>query len=132
MSNESSTISWKRDEAISIPSSSQERRIAIRYLDWDRCKKSLKKCNQPIPRFHLVFSFLFGIAATSGFSLITFLLNPLTNLPAWGYPLYSLVCIFSLFTGICFVYVDRKVRSERRSDIASVIEDMDAIEKTFG
>lgn len=127
----SSTITWKRDEPIYVPSSGKERRIAVRYLDWGRIKKSLERCNQETPRLHLVYSALFGIGATSGFSLIAFAANPQANLQNWVYPLYSLVCFFSVLTGIAIAYVDRLMRKTKKSDVESIVEDMDAIEKTF-
>jgi H+/Cl- antiporter ClcA len=131
MSNKSTSLTWKREEPISVPVAGQERRIAIRYLDWDRCKRKLNKIRQQVPRLHLVYSFLFGITATSGFSLITFYTNPETKLPAWGYPLYLLAFLFSLAAAICFVYVDRKIWQQKESDIDDIIEDMESIEKTF-
>lgn len=131
MSDKHSTLSWKRDETISVPSSSQERRIAIRYLDWERCKKKLAKTKNQVPRFHLVFSFLFGIAASSGFSLMAFYSNSQTKLPEWELPLYWLLFFFSLGVGSVFVYVDHQLRKKEQSDIEEIIDDMDAIEKTF-
>lgn len=131
MKDENQTVTLKRDQPISLPSSSQERRIAIRCLDWDRCTKKLRRSRQQVSRLHLVYSFLFGITASSGFSLITFYTETETKLPAWGYPLYSLIFLFSLMTAIVFVYVDRRIRLDKQSDIEDVIEDMESIEKTF-
>lgn len=131
MKNENQTLSVKRDQSISLPASSQERRLAIRYLDWDRCKRKLKKIRQRVPKLHLVYSFLFGITATSGFSLLTFSTQTETKLPTWGYPLYSLIFVFSLVTAIVFVYVDRRIGFDKQSEIDDIIEDMKSIEETF-
>jgi hypothetical protein len=131
MSNEPTEITYRRDESISLPSTEQERRIAIRYRDWERCKKKLNKIKQPIPRFHLVFSFLFGISASSGFSLVTLYTQPEAKLPAWEFPLYWLLLVFSLGVAICFVYLDRQMRESKESDIDEIIEDMESIEQTF-
>jgi len=131
MSDETKTVVWQRNEPISVPMSAQERRIAIRYLDWDRCKKRLSKARQEAPRFHLVFSFLFGIAASSAFSLIALLANPAANLPSWVYPLFILVFVFSLCNGAIFVVLDKRMRHDKKSDVDDILEDMDGIEKTF-
>jgi len=131
MNEENRSVTWKREEPISVPIPAQERRIAVRYLDWDRCKKRLQKIRQQIPRLHLVYSFLFGIAASSLFSLITLFANPETQLPAWGCPLYILIFVFSLGAAICFVYVDQKILHEKKSDIDDLVEEMESIEKTF-
>ena len=131
MSNRETTLSWNRAEPITLPFSTKERRIAIRFLDWDRCKKKLRKIRQPIPRFHLFYSFLFGISASSGLSLVTLHLEPEASLPAWGYPLYWLLLLFSLLTAICFVYLDSRIRQQKQSEIDEILEDMDNIEKTF-
>lgn len=131
MSDETKTVVWQREEPISVPMSAQERRIAIRYLDWNRCKKRLSKARQEVPRFHLVFSFLFGIAASSAFSLIAFYANPAANFPAWVYPLFILVFVFSLCNGAIFVALDRRMRHGQKSDVDDILEDMESIEKTF-
>lgn len=131
MKNENQTVTLKRDQSISLPSPSQERSLAIRYLDWNRCKMKLRRISQRVPRLHLVYSFLFGITASSGFSLLTFSTQTETKLPAWGYPLYSLIFVFSLVTAIVFVYVDRRIGLDKQSEIDDVIEDMKSIEETF-
>jgi hypothetical protein len=131
MSNEDTNLTWAREEAITVPIASQERRIAIRYLDWDRCKRKLRKVKEQVPRLHLVFSFLFGIAASSLFSIITLSANPQSQLPAWVSPLYVLLLLFSLATALVFVYVDHAMRKGKESVIDEIIEDMDSIEKTF-
>jgi hypothetical protein len=131
MSDETRTVIWQRNEPISVPVSAQERRIAIRYLDWDRCKIRLSKTRQEVPRFHLIFSFLFGIAASSAFSLSAFYANPAANLPTWIYPLFMLIFVFSLCNGAIFVALDRRMRRDQKSDVDDILEDMVSIEKTF-
>jgi len=130
--NESSAvIPWRHEDPIGVPASMQERRIAIRYLDWDRCKRNLQKVRKEAPRLDIVFSFLFGIAAMSLFSLITFYENPQTQYPQWTYPVYYLLFAFSLAIAFVFVYTDQKLRQKKESDIDEIIEDMESIEKTF-
>ncbi len=131
MSKESSGVTWKREESITVPSSGYEKRIAIRYLDWERCKRKLQKIQKDKPRLDLVFSFLFGITATSGFTIATFYAQPNIDLPNWAYPFFSLLLAFSLVTGFVFVYLDRKLGQVRESDIKEIVDDMDGIEKTF-
>ncbi|MGD0996318.1 MAG: hypothetical protein ABR909_12445 [Candidatus Bathyarchaeia archaeon] len=125
------SVTWKREEQITVPTYSQERRIAIRYLDWDRCKRRLSKARNEKPRLDLVFSFLFGITATSGFSIATFYAEPHANLPNWAYPFFYLLLVFSLGTGFVFVYLDRKLNTNRESEIDDIINEMESIEKTF-
>ena len=104
MSDETKTVIWQRNEPISVPVSAQERRIAIRYLDWDRCKKRLERIRQEIPRLHLVFSFLFGISASSAFSLVTFYANPAASLPSWTLPLFILVFVLKVNIHVMLQY----------------------------
>lgn len=131
MSDESQGPTYTRQEPISVPVPAKERRLAIRYLDWNRCKKKLKKIKQQTPRLHIVYSFLLGITTSSGFSLTTFYLNTETKLPSWGYPLYALLFVFSLAAAGCFYYVDQKNRKGKASEIDDIVEDMEDIEKTF-
>ncbi len=131
MTDETSTITVKTDQAISLPVSREERRIAIRYLDWKRCKKRLVKIRQPISRLQLTFPFCFGLSVSSVFALATLYLIPEVKFPAWSFPFYWLLLVFSLAVGICFLYLDYKIRKDKESDIDEVIEDMESIEKSF-
>lgn len=124
-------VYYTRQEPISVPSPLQERRIAIRYHDWARCKNKLKKIRSRIPRIHLLYSFLFGITASSLFSLVAFYTSPQTQYPEWIYPLYWLLMIFSLVTASGFVFVDKRMLAEKDTVMDEVIEDMEGIEKTF-
>ena len=69
-SRSTGSLNWTRDEQIAVPSADRERRMAVRYHDWQRIKRSLDRISHPLPKLEVVFSFLFGIAATSGFSMV--------------------------------------------------------------
>jgi len=124
-----SVIEWERAEKISIPSPDLERRIAIRYIDWSRCKRKIMRIKAPIPRLHLVYSGLFGISASSVLSIITH--SGSENISPWILPLYSCIFFFSLVCAIVFVIVDLKLRERRKSDLEELSEDMNEIESTF-
>lgn len=119
-----------RDEHIAIPSSEQEKRIAIRYLDWDRIKTRLSRVKEPVPRLHLIYSWLFGVSSTSCLTIIT-LSSTSQNLPVWLIPLYWCVFIFALLCAIVFVYTDKKLSSKKVSDLTEIIDDMNIVEKSF-
>jgi hypothetical protein len=125
-----SEITIKRDETIAIPSAEQEKRIGIRYQDWERCKRKIKKLRQQVPRFHLIYSFSFGVSASAASSLITSLAQGASS-PSWITFLYAALFATSLIIGILFVFVDRTFRAKRQSEIDDLIEEMEIIEKTF-
>lgn len=122
-------LNWMREEAIAVPSPGRETRMAIRRSDWERLKRRLSRVVDSVPRMSVVYSILFGIAATSGFSIIPIAAS--TNLPSWVTPFYVCVCAFSLFCGIVFVCIDRKVRSGKKSELQDIGSDMNEIEGMF-
>jgi len=122
-------LNWKREEPIAVPSPDRERRMAIRYSDWKRLKRRLSQVVDQIPKLSVVYSILFGIAATAGLSIIPIAASQ--DLPSWVTPLYLCVFAFSLFCGLIFVLVDRKFRSRRKSDLRDIEADMKDIEAMF-
>ena len=122
-------LNWKREEHIAVPSPNREKRMAIRCSDWERLKRRLSRIVDPVPRPSIVYSILFGIAASSGLSIIPIAASQ--GLPPWVTPLYACVCAFSLLCGGVFVWVDRKVRSGRKSELRDIEADMNDIESMF-
>ncbi|MFX0204101.1 MAG: hypothetical protein ACFFCW_49010 [Candidatus Hodarchaeota archaeon] len=122
-------LNWKREEPIAVPSPSREKRMAIRCSDWERIKRRISQIADPIPKLSVVYSILFGIAATSGLSILPIVVSQ--GLPSWVTPLYICIFLFSFLCGCVFVYVDRKFRSGRSSDIKDIKADMNDIEGMF-
>lgn len=129
--SEKSQITYTRHETITLPSPEQEKRYGIRYQDWERCKKKLRKIKKQVPRFHLIYSFFFGVSASSFSALITSSAQSQASLPSWIFLLYWALSLFGLIIGISFVYVDKIFRKEQQSDLDEIIEDMESIEETF-
>ena len=122
-------LRWVRDETIAVPSRGRETRMAVRRKDWERIKRRISKAVEPAPGLSVVYSVLFGIAATSGYSTGPIAISK--NLPSWVTPLYVCVSIFSFFCGCVFVFLDRKFRSERKSELEDIEADMDDVEAMF-
>ena len=121
-------LNWRREEPIAVPSPDRERRMAIRYSDWKRLKRRLSRVADPVPRLSVVYSVLFGIATSSGLSIIPIATSYGLS---WVTSLYICVCVFSLLCGCVFVWIDRKVRSGRESDLEDIEADMKEIESMF-
>lgn len=122
-------LNWKREEFIAVPSLDREKRMAIRCSDWERLKRRLSRVADPVPRLSVVYSILFGIAATSGFSIIPIAASE--DLPSWVTSLYICVCASSFLCGCVFVWIDRKVRSGKESELQDIKADMNDIEGMF-
>lgn len=128
-SSDRQDLNWKREDHILLPSVDQEKRMAIRVLDWERLKRKLSTVDEPIQKIAVVYSILFGVSASSGLSIIPLFMSE--GLPAWVIPLYGCVCIFSLISAFIFVGIDWKFRSKKKSDIQEINKDFEDIESLF-
>lgn len=122
-------VTVTRNQTITLPT--PEQTYAIRHQDWERCTRKLEKMKQQVPRFHLVYSFSFGVAVSSVSALITSYAQPSGNLPSWVFSVYWALFAVGLILGCLFVYVDSVFRGERQSDVKDIIEEMKSIEETF-
>jgi len=127
MTEEQVTVT--RNQTITLPA--PEQTYAIRFQDWERCIRKLEKMKQQVPRFHLIYSFWFGVTASSISALITAYAQPSGNLPSWVFSVYWGVFAFGLVFGGLFVYVDRVFRGQHQSEVKDVIEEMRKIQETF-
>lgn len=121
-------LNWRREEPIAVPGPDRERRMAIRYSDWKRLRRRLSRVADPIPRLSVAYSVLFGIAASSGLSIIPIAISYGLS---WVTSLYICICGFSLLCGCVFVWIDRKVHLARCSDLEDIEADMEEIESMF-
>jgi hypothetical protein len=124
-------IMWRPQSPIALPTPEQERRIAIRQNDWERCMKKLKKMNKRVPRFHLIYSFFFGVTVSSFSALITSYAQSPMNAASWVLFVYWALFAIGLIFGCIFVYVDKVFRQEQESDVNDIIEEMEGIEEMF-
>ncbi len=125
--NVSSEIKFTREERVSVPSPDSERRMAIRCADWDRIKHRLSQVSDPIPYLRVIYSVIYGIAASAGLTIIP--LARTEGLLPWVIPLYSCISFFGFLCASIFVIVDRRIHSVRTSQLLDITKDMDDIEK---
>ncbi len=123
-------LNWKHEESIAVPSPDQEKRMAVRIADWDRIRDRLSQISDPFAWVPIIYSILFGVAGTSGLSIIPICLTE--NRPAWVIPLYIIITFLSLFTGSAFVAIYRIFLRKRKSGTTGIVKDMDSIEAMFG
>ena len=129
MSEQFSSINWKSEEVIALPGPGRERRMAIRRTDWTRVKRRLSRSDSSAPRLAILYSILFGVAATSGSSILPIV--EADGLPAWVAPAYVIVAAFSLIGAIVTVWVDGKLREGEESTVTECLTDMEEIENIF-
>ena len=122
-------LSWEREEQITVPSPARERRIAIRYRDWERLKRRLSQVTYPISKLSIVYSVLFGVAASSGLSIIPIMES--WGLLSWMTSFYVCVFVSSLLNGCVLFWFDCGVRSQRRSELLEIKNEMKEIEDVF-
>jgi hypothetical protein len=124
-------LAVKRDVYIDVPPAHRERRLAIRYADWDRLKANLERLAATLGHdfLSIVYSVLFGFAGSSGLSIMPILKT--NDLSPWVAPLYITSTIFALlFGGVCVV-LDWKNRGEARGNIQYIVKDMAKIDSMF-
>jgi len=104
-----------------------ERRMEIRWTDWERLKRRLTQMSRPLPRLSLWYSTSYGVAITASFTLISFAAWG-RELPPWGYPLYGCILFFGVVFGTILLWFDRRIQSGKALDIKDVLEEMEEIE----
>ena len=123
------SLNWRRDESIDLPIPESEGRLAIRHQDWRRLKTRIQCVENRGANLPIIYSILFGVSGSAGLSIIP--LQATKDLPAWVVPLYVCIFIFSLICGLVFVFVERGLKSTRRTDKEAIIDEMVEIEGTF-
>lgn len=122
-------IGWSHCAQISVPSPENERRLAIRAVDWTRIKRSVKQIHRPLKSLQFWYSCLAGAAVTAGFTIIP--LACTQGVPSWVMPFYIIA------TGACglmawILYrVDQKIVETQGADAEGVYADMQEIEQHF-
>jgi hypothetical protein len=122
-----SELKLTREERISIPPPDSERRMAIRCADWDRIKNNIYRISEPISFLRVVYSIIYGAAATAGLTLIPLAFTE--GLPSWIIPLYICISFFGFLCATVFLLLDRKTRSNRVDETFNIARDMDEIER---
>ena len=119
-------IRYHREATIAVPSAHSESLMAIRRSDWERLKSRISRVANPPPRLSLLYSNLFGIAATAGFSVYPMATSQ--GLPAWVIPSYICVSVLLFAFGGVLVWLDRQNRVRTAADLSDAMQDMKEIE----
>ena len=125
MNSTDNEINITRDMAITVPSGDSESCMAIRRYDWERINDRLLQLKDYNSKLPIVYSILFGVAASSGVTII-----PLTSsegLSPWVIPFYVCLSVFSLICACVFVYADKKNKTEAESNIQIILKDMQSL-----
>lgn len=123
------SIILKRDVRLGVPLDEAVEEVPVRRLDLTRLKRRLTQATSPAPSLTVIYSILFGTAATCALSII-----PLTvskGLEPWVIPLYLSVSIFSCISASACVWVDNTLSAARKTDNADIIKDIAEIESMF-
>jgi len=102
---------------------------SIRRIDWERIKRMVDNPNQKEISYDIFYSILFGVAGSSGVSIIPIAFA--TNLPSWVTPAYVIMTISCLTIGIVFKIIDSKTTSNKKIKIDEIRTEMDEIEKLY-
>jgi hypothetical protein len=122
-------LNWRRDEPIAVPLAMKEKRLAIRQQDWHRLKNKIARIdNKPTP-LSIWYSILFGVSVSAGLSIIPIYVTK--DLPAWVFPLYICIFVFSFLCAIALVLVDKKVATRVAIDCQDIVVEMKDIEAVF-
>ena len=116
-------LAVKRDEYIVVPPAEHDRRLAVRYRDWERLQEDVRGAGKPEQGFLAVlWPLSFGMAATSGFSIMP--MATAEHLPAWLVPFYALATVFGVALGCVFFLLDWRYGKTVRGKLQSIAEEM--------
>ena len=102
---------------------------SIEEKDWNRIKELIHKLIPEKKIFKIIYSILFGIFASSIFSLLTF--YSLSNLPNWILPTNWAITVASLIVGVAFIIIDNQQKEIIKITSNFIIEEMNNIELQF-
>ncbi|MHA1410206.1 MAG: hypothetical protein ACTSQY_07885 [Candidatus Odinarchaeia archaeon] len=128
MDEESSKLQWSRTEPISVPSPSMETRMAIRKMDWDRCKRRINGLTIQDLRITKLYSTFTGIAISFFYNWIKIRndindpFNVALNLVTW---------IAAIVIAVGFYWLEKNRENQFSKNKSEILDDMKDIENTF-
>ena len=122
-------IPFDRRSHIFLPSARSEAFMAIRRTDWERLKRRISGVTNPQSRLSILYSILFGVAATALFSVYPML--GAQGLPTWVLPSYVCVGLLLFVFAAVLVWIDRQNRARMQSELSDVMQDLTEIEGSF-
>ena len=101
----------------------------IKETEWNRLKGMIKNIIPHKKIFQIISSILWGVFASSIFSLIGF--QTAKDLDKWVLPTTWAIFFVSLILGICLLILDSQQNDIINNSAESVLSEMETIEKTL-
>jgi cbb3-type cytochrome oxidase subunit 3 len=102
----------------------------IKETEWNRLKSMIENIIPHKKIFQILSSILWGVFASSIFSLIGFH-TAKDNLDKWVLPTTWAIFFVSLFLGICLLILDNQQKEIINNSAESVLSEMETIEKSL-
>jgi cbb3-type cytochrome oxidase subunit 3 len=102
----------------------------IKETEWNRLKSMIESIIPHKKIFQILSSILWGVFASSIFSLIGFQ-TAKDNLDKWVLPTTWAIFFVSLFLGICLLILDNQQKEIINNSAESVLSEMETIEKSL-
>ena len=102
----------------------------IKETEWNRLKSMIKNIIPHKKIFQIISSILWGVFASSIFSLIGFQ-TAKDNLDKWVLPTTWAIFFVSLILGICLLILDNQQKEIINNSAVSVLSEMETIEKSL-
>lgn len=128
MNNETSQLSFS--QSLDITLSKPDGILAIGKRDWNRLKRTVKKCKPQTEWWSVVASFAFGVCASAFVSIITIKCDS-TEYNKAVLPVLYCVTIFSGIIGFISIYFHKSESSHYSMRLENVTEVINDIEQTF-
>lgn len=110
------------------PSPGREKRLAIRFIDWQRLKRKLfivRDVGKQTKKYHLFLDI-----AMSGLALIPFAFA--REVPSWIKVIYASFVFLIFLIKTMLAWIDRRETDYRQSELDEILEDLQDVESTFG
>lgn len=119
-------LSVRRDEYIVVPPAEHDRRLAVRYRDWERLQQDVRKAGRSELGFlAILWPLSFGVAATSLFSIMP--MASARDLPAWVIPSYMAATVAGIALGSVFALLHWKLAKTVRGNLEEIVAEMGRI-----
>ena len=102
--------------------------MAVTFSDWDSLVERVRAFKVSTNFWAVAYSVAFGVAVTSGLSIIPI---AFAQLPAWVLSTYIALCALGLGIGVATAFAERALAHDQQSEIDLLTAEMERMQSAF-